>query len=81
MAAALADGAAPSRRSLADGDFWYATAAKLLAPLLFAAANAGLTMDQVVAWVDTQDASDVLVVHPDHGLRRSAQRDAGELVA
>ena len=62
VAAALADAATPKRQSLADGDFWYATAAKLLAPLLFAAANAGLTMDQVVAWVDTQDASDILVV-------------------
>jgi type IV secretion system protein VirD4 len=61
VAAALADGATPRRQSLTDSDFWYAAAAKLLAPLLFAAANAGLTMDEVVAWVDTQDASAVLV--------------------
>ncbi len=43
----------------ADGEFWYATAAKLLAPLLFAAASADLTMADVVRWVDTQDVTEV----------------------
>jgi type IV secretion system protein VirD4 len=56
----LADGASPSKRGLADGDFWYSAAAKLLAPILFAAATAGLTMDAVVTWIDTQDESAVL---------------------
>lgn len=44
----------------ADGEFWYATAAKLLAPLLFAASNAGLTMHDVVRWVDTQEVGEVV---------------------
>jgi type IV secretion system protein VirD4 len=43
----------------ADGEFWYATAAKLLAPLLFAAASAGLQMRDVVRWVDTQEVTEV----------------------
>jgi type IV secretion system protein VirD4 len=59
VASSLADGAAPNKRSIADGDFWYAAAAKLLAPLLFAAANAGLTMDAVIEWLDTQEHSAV----------------------
>ncbi len=43
----------------ADGEFWYATAAKLLAPLLFAAARDRRSMADVVRWVDTQEASEV----------------------
>jgi type IV secretion system protein VirD4 len=43
----------------ADGEFWYATAAKLLAPLLFAAASGGRTMADVVRWVDTQEIGEV----------------------
>ncbi|HEX4083059.1 MAG TPA: type IV secretory system conjugative DNA transfer family protein [Acidimicrobiales bacterium] len=43
----------------ADGEFWYATAAKLLAPLLFAAASGGRTMADVVRWVDTQEITEV----------------------
>jgi type IV secretion system protein VirD4 len=43
----------------ADGEFWYATAAKLLAPLLFAAAHAGLEMGDVIRWVDTQEVAEV----------------------
>lgn len=42
-----------------DGEFWYATAAKLLAPLLFAASHAGLDMHDVVRWVDTQEVGEV----------------------
>jgi type IV secretion system protein VirD4 len=56
----LADAATPNRKSLTDGDFWYSAAAKLLAPLLFAAATSGVTMDELVAWVDTQEESAVL---------------------
>jgi type IV secretion system protein VirD4 len=62
VASSLCDGASPNKRSLADGDFWYSAAAKLLAPLLFAAATAGLTMDEVVTWVDTQEEATVLKV-------------------
>jgi type IV secretion system protein VirD4 len=43
----------------ADGDFWYSTAAKCLAPLLFAAANAQRSMTDVVRWVDTQEMVEV----------------------
>jgi type IV secretion system protein VirD4 len=43
----------------ADGEFWYATAAKLLAPLFFAAASSGRTMHDVVRWVDTQEIDEV----------------------
>ena len=51
--AAKADGTTP------DGEFWYATAAKLLAPLLLAAALDGRTMADVVRWVDTQEVGEV----------------------
>ena len=43
----------------ADGEFWYATAAKLLAPFFFAAARDGRTMADVVRWVDTQEVGEV----------------------
>ncbi len=43
----------------ADGEFWYAAAAKLLAPLLYAASIAQLTMHDVVRWVDTQEMVEV----------------------
>ncbi len=44
----------------ADGEFWYATAAKLLAPLLFAAARSGAGVADVVRWVETQEVDAVL---------------------
>ena len=56
----MTDAAAPNRRGLNDGDFWYAAAAKLLAPLLYAAATNGCTMEQVVRWLDKQEESEVL---------------------
>lgn len=43
----------------ADGEFWYATAAKLLAPLFLAAALDGRGMADVVRWVDTQEVGEV----------------------
>ena len=46
----------------ADGEFWYATAAKLLAPLFFAAARDGRPMADVVRWVDTQEAGEVSLI-------------------
>ncbi len=45
---------------MSDGDFWYATAARMLAPLLFAAASGGGDMTDVIRWVDTQEESEVL---------------------
>ena len=46
--------------TMADGDFWYATASRLLAPLLFAAATAGRDMAEVVHWVETGEEDEVL---------------------
>ncbi|HEY1445950.1 MAG TPA: type IV secretory system conjugative DNA transfer family protein [Acidimicrobiales bacterium] len=51
--AARADG------TTADGEFWYATAAKLLAPLFHAGALDRRSMADVVRWVDTQEVGEV----------------------
>ncbi len=55
VAAALVDTARAGDAPMADGDFWYASAAKLLAPLLHAAAVSGATIGDVVRWLDEQD--------------------------
>lgn len=57
----------------ADGEFWYATAAKLLAPLLFAAARGGLTMHDVVRWVDTQEVAEVVGILEGAGVPTAVQ--------
>ena len=51
--------ATPSRGGLSEGAFWFAAAAKLLAPLLLAAAGAGRTMADVVRWTNLQEAEEV----------------------
>lgn len=59
---------------LQDADFWYAAAEKLLAPLLFAAASSGRTMEAVVRWLDEgPEASDEQV--------EALLREAGEPAA
>lgn len=59
-AAALSASARPGGATLADADFWYAAAAKLLAPLLFAAATIPEgSMADVVRWTDTQEVDEV----------------------
>ncbi len=63
--AARADGTS------ADGEFWYATAAKLLAPLFHAAALDRRAMADVVRWVDTQEVGEVADV-----LERSGSPEA-----
>jgi type IV secretion system protein VirD4 len=55
VSADLAAVAREGAMNMTDGDFWYSMAAKLLAPLLFAAATNGHLMSDVVAWVDEQD--------------------------
>jgi type IV secretion system protein VirD4 len=59
--------------ALADGDFWYATAAKFLAPLLLAAATSGGTMADVLRWVDTQEVDEVFDALSASGERRALQ--------
>jgi type IV secretion system protein VirD4 len=54
----LAAAAKQSAGGLAEADFWHNTAAKLLAPLLFAAASGGYTIADVVRWVDTQNETE-----------------------
>lgn len=48
----LAGAARTGAGGLQDADFWYSAAEKLLAPLLFAAASGGRTMEAVVRWLD-----------------------------
>jgi type IV secretion system protein VirD4 len=64
----MTSAAQPARGSLADADFWYAAAAKLLAPILFAAATSQRTMSDVVRWVDAQDEAQVLDALQDAGI-------------
>lgn len=59
VAAWLCAAARPGRSAIADADFWYAAAAKLLAPLLFAAASDQGSMADVVRWIDTQERDEV----------------------
>jgi type IV secretion system protein VirD4 len=67
----LTEGAAANRKGMNDADFWYASAAKLLAPLLFAAATTNRAMADVVQWVDTQE-----IVAIEDALRRTRDRQA-----
>jgi type IV secretion system protein VirD4 len=48
--------------TMTDGDFWYATAARMLAPLLFAAATSGRDMADVVHWVESGEEAEVLTL-------------------
>jgi type IV secretion system protein VirD4 len=57
----------------ADGEFWYATASKLLAPLLFAASRGGRQMSDVVRWVDTQEVVEVADLLEDSGVPEALQ--------
>lgn len=67
-AAALCAAARPGGTTLADADFWYSAAAKLIAPVLLAAATveAG-SMADVVRWVDTQEVDEVRDALTEHG--------------
>lgn len=61
MAAALCSVARSNDGSMEDAGFWYASAEKLLAPLLFAAASSGASMSDVVRWLDDEETAEVLV--------------------
>ena len=58
-AAWMVEAVTPQRDSLADADYWYTQARKGLAPYLYAAAEGGLGISQVVRWIDTQAVADV----------------------
>jgi type IV secretion system protein VirD4 len=68
--------ATPARRGMADAAFWYAAAAKQLAPLLLAAARAGMTMAEVVRWTNTADFAE-----PGHLLEAAAEYEAATALA
>lgn len=70
-AAAMVEAARPGAGGLADADFWYATSAKLLAPLLFAAAVSGRTMADVVRWVDSQEEAEILEILASAGVEEA----------
>ncbi len=54
-AASLVDSARRGESPMSDGDFWYASAAKLVGPLLHAAAVSGAGITEVLRWLDDQD--------------------------
>jgi type IV secretion system protein VirD4 len=54
--------AAKSDGTTADGEFWYAAAAKLLAPLFVAGALEARPMADIVRWVDTQETGEVAAI-------------------
>lgn len=58
IAANLCNVARAASGDLDDGAFWYSTAEKMLAPLLFAAANTGLAMGDVIRWVDLRQTEE-----------------------
>jgi type IV secretion system protein VirD4 len=51
----LVRAARPANSGIEGAAFWYAAAAKILAPILLAAACSGGTMAQVVQWLDGQE--------------------------
>ncbi len=59
-AATLTEVGRTSVGTMSDGDFWYATAARMLAPLLFAAAHGRRQMADVLRWVETGEEAEVL---------------------
>lgn len=61
MAAWLVD-ATPARGGMTDGAFWFASAAKLLAPLLLAASRRGMAMADVVGWNNASEFDEPLAI-------------------
>ncbi len=55
----LVGGARRGHTGIDNADFWYAAAAKLLAPILFAATHSDGTMADVVRWIDTRNVDAV----------------------
>jgi type IV secretion system protein VirD4 len=63
--------ATPARAGMADAAFWYAAAAKQLAPLLLAAHRGDKTMSEVVRWTNTGAFDE-----PNHLLELADETDA-----
>jgi type IV secretion system protein VirD4 len=59
VASWLVSAARPGAAGIESAEFWYSAAARLLAPVLFAAAAAGATMAEVVRWIETQEREEV----------------------
>jgi len=59
VAASLVGSAHHGTGAMENAEFWYAAAAKLLAPVLHAAAISERTMADVVRWIDTQEEEEV----------------------
>ena len=72
----LARGARTSGMASDTGDFWYGATAKLLAPILLAAACSGGSMAQVVAWVDSMDTK-----HTERALTENDEQEAIDALA
>jgi len=58
VAATLVEATRAGGSPMTDGDFWYSSAAKLLAPLLHAAAVSGAGIGDVVRWLDDQQVDE-----------------------
>jgi type IV secretion system protein VirD4 len=71
VADSLVRTARPARSGIEGAAFWYAAAAKILAPILLAAACSGGTMQQVVEWLDSQDPEPV-----NHALEANNEEEA-----
>ncbi len=67
-AATLTEVGRASAGAMSDGDFWYATAARMLAPLLFAAAHGRKEMADVLHWVETGEEDEVLALLRETGV-------------
>jgi type IV secretion system protein VirD4 len=59
VAAWLAGSAPRTAAGIENAQFWYAAAERLLAPVLFAAAQSDGTMGDVVRWIDTHEDEQV----------------------
>ena len=69
------------RSGLSDAEFWYQASAKLLAPLLFAAARSDRTIADVVRWVNLQEEDEVLKALQQAGVQEATRCGAWLLQA
>jgi type IV secretion system protein VirD4 len=82
VAAWLVAAAHRGNAGVENAEFWYAAAAKLLAPVLFAAATSDATMADVVRWIDAQEQEEIFAALDEAGedaavtaFQASSQRD------